>query len=318
MIFFENPNDDLICKRLNALDSQVTKARSEEYSQWVSYTDHKKKPFPLADFVHANLCDAIPKLQNHTLELLWIACCSDYEMYEQILSYSNSFLERRFPKQTNLLRVDLAHFLQEVAETIQTEMGTESSDHQNQFQQYIQHTGDTVTLNGEAVLQDFRKKIHVLYYLPPNNVAIPYLLQVQHNFDDLCQHSIVRHVCRNMNEISTEAPNIYEWIDVIEYVRHIGIQPYSLHGNLHMMNSKPVWPKFLTVFSELFPDKSVPIEERFLQLMTIYHPRWWQIWTLTNWRMNRQETAVVEEFLHSFPKPFYQKHFVTELFHLII
>lgn len=318
MDFYDNPNDSQIVKRAYELDISVQKSREEEYSQWTCFTDHKKKPFALADFVYANLKDALPDLQNNTLELMWIACCSDYEMYEQILQYSNAFLERRHPKQINLLRVDLAHFLQEVAETLQTEMGDEATEQKTQFKEYLTFNDENLVLPGEELLQEFRKKIHVLYYLPPNNVAIPYFLQVQVNFNDLSKHSIIRHVCRAIHNVDNEPPNVYDWIKVLEYVRHIGIKPYSLHGNLHMMNSKPVWPKFLTVFEENFPDKSISISERFLQLMTIYHPRWDKIFTLSGWRMNRQETHIILDFLHMFPKPFYQKHFVTELFHLIV
>jgi hypothetical protein len=149
-------------------------------------------------------------------------------------------------------------------------------------------------------------------------VAIPYFLQVQRNFDDLSKHSIIRHVCRNIENIDKEPPNVYNWIKVIAFVRHIGIQPYSLHGNLNRMNSKREWPQFLTVFYQLFPDKSISIEERFLQLLTIYHPRWDKIFTLSGWRMKRQETKVILQFLHDYPTLFYQKHFVTELFHLIV
>jgi len=318
MDFFDNPNDSVVVKRANELDLSVKKNREEEYSQWTSFKDHKKKQFALADFVYANVKDALPDLQDNTLEILWIACCSDHEMYEQILQYSNSFLERRYPKHINLLRVDLAQFLQEVAETLQTEMGDEAQEQKIQFKEYLTFNDENIVLPGEEILQEFRKKIHVLYYLPPNNVAIPYFLQVQVNFDDLSQHSIIRHVCRSIRNIDTEPPNVYDWIKVIEYVRHIGIKAYSLHGNLNTMNSKSIWPKFLTVFEEQFPDKSVPIEERFLQLMTIYHPRWPHIFTLSGWRMNRQETALILDFLHNFPKVFYRSHFITELFHLIV
>ena len=319
MQFFNNPNDDLVCKRVKVLDEQVVKEREEEYSKWEHFVDVKGDDFPLADFVYANLCDALPVLKNHTLEILWIACCSDCELYEELLGYSNKFLERRMPKQKNILRVDLAQFITEVAETIQNEMGNDAERYKIQFQEYLSHQDDrAVALPGKEFLEEFRKKIHVLYYLPPNNCAIPYFLQVQPNFTDLCQHSIIRHVCRAPDKFPKETPDVYEWMHVLEFVRHIGIQPYSLQGNLHMMNSKQEWPGFLRVFEELFPDKSVSIEERFLQLLTIYHKKWPLIWTLMGWRMNRQETKIVENFLHEFPKVFYQQHYVKELFHLIV
>lgn len=318
MSFFDNPNDSVIVKRTIALDLSVKHAREEEYSQWTQFTDHKNQPFALADFVYANIADALPALQYNVLEILWIACCSDHEMYEQILGYSNSFLERTHPTKKNILRVQLAQFIQEIAETLQTIMEpNEHKEQKKQFQQYLSFTNENVILPGEIVLEKFRKQVHVLYYLPPNNVAIPYFLQVQGNFHELCNHSIVRHVCRALT-LPLETPTVYEWLHVIEYVRHIGIRAYSLHGNRHMMNSKREWPGFLKIFYELFPDKSIPIEERFLQMITIYHPLWWRIFTLSGWRMNRQETAIITEFLHEFPRPFYQRQYITELFHLIV
>ena len=158
----------------------------------------------------------------------------------------------------------------------------------------------------------------VIFSLVSFLLGLTFHSRVQNNFDDLCKHSIVRHVCRAIDKFPSHAPDIYQWIHVLEFVRHIGIKPYSLHGNLHSMNSKSEWPKFLTVFADGFPDKSVPIQERFLQLVSIYHPFWRKIWTLTGWRMNRLETAWVEHFLYEFPKPFYQRHFVEELFHIIV
>jgi len=319
MDFFNIPNDSKIITKAYKLDCMVKKEREDEYSTWTSYSDHKKHNFVLADFVYANICETMPELKNNVLEILWIACCSDHELYEQILKYSNNFLQRRCPERINVLRVDLAHFLQEIAETLATEIEIEERERQKkQFQEYLENNDTTDELPGKLILQEFRKKVHVLYFLPPNNVAVPYFLQVQDNFKDLCKHSLVRHVCRNIENIDTKPPNVYDWLHVIDFVRQIGIKPYSLHGNLNSLSSKQTWPKFLTVYHELFPDQTVSIEERFLQLLTIYHSRWDKIFTLSGWRMNLQETEIILDFLQTFPTPFYQDHFVTELFHLIV
>jgi hypothetical protein len=133
MNFFENPNDSVIVKRVAALDQTVQKIREEDYSQWTRFVDHCDNSFPLADFIFTNLNDALPDLQNNTLEILWIACCSDHELYDRILQYSNAFLKRRHPHKLNVLRVDLAHFLQEVAETLRTEMGEDAKTQKQQF-----------------------------------------------------------------------------------------------------------------------------------------------------------------------------------------
>ena len=318
MRFFDNPNDLNIIQRVYDLDRSVQKTREENYSEWSQFIDHEKTHLALADFVYANLKDALPMLVNNTLEIIWIACCSDHEMTEQILQYSNSFLKRRHPSKLAQLRVDLANFIQEVAETISVEMSEEDSIIQkNLFQNYLEHDPEII-LPGELILQNFRKKVHVLYYLPDCNVAIPFFLQVQSNFSDLSTHSIMRHVCRNIAAVDKEPPDIYDWLHVLEYVRSRGVKPYSLTGNVHAMNSVNEWPGFLKLFSELFNDKSVTVEERFLQLITIYHPRWDQIFTLSGWRMNRKETTIILNFLSDYPKPFYQKRYIEELFHLIV
>jgi len=317
MKLFDFANDPVILLKIQTLDANIVANRNEEYSQWTQFVDHKQTPFALADFVYANLQDTLPTLANNTLEILWISCCSNHDLYAQIMRMSNAFLERRHPDLTNLLRVELAQFIQEVAETMQLEMGEEAAIQKKQFKNYLEYDPDIV-LQGEVILQAFRKKIHVLYYLPDCNVAIPFFIQVQPNFKDLSTYSIVRHVCRNIVAIDKEPPDVYDWLHVLEFVRARGIQPYSLSGNIHSMNARDDWPGFLTLFYDLFPDKSVTIEERFLQLLTIYHTRWDKIFTLSGWRINRAETQIILDFLHDYPKPFYQKRYVDELFHLIV
>lgn len=288
------PPSTALLQRILILDKAAQKTNT--------YTTLEGEKFMLAEYVASNIAEhnTLSQFSSHIYLLLWVSCqCSPttapLKDISTLLQYANDTL---YPQLD--FTHDLRLFLIELSLTIQDEIPTEERDQQLQiFKELTQEN----SYAGDQILFDFKESTRGLAYLSHTLFALPFFLQVHTNSEDLVARSHLARICRKKL-----LPNIQcttnDWIHVIQ-----SIQPRL------RVNAEDC-PAVLQEYIKLFHDPSVCSTFRCLQLFTIYHPDWKQIWTLVGWNCNRFEVLSVHKFLNQFPAPFSQDHVINDFFYL--
>ena len=293
----------VIIARLHALDALSTKTGR--------FTTADQTPFSLGEFVSSNLLDheELSPFSAHTHCILWSACCDvpgpDTTMLRDLLGLPFPLVE---PKNDALLVV-LGDFVAELTNSLIFDFPPQDRiDQLRDFAALIDSKDSATPSPGLITLRAFKERARGLSYLPLRLFALPFFLQVHHNYNTLVDHSYLSRVCRNAP--THVAPTVRDWIGVVNCINASPGFHSSLAGESN--------PQVLKHFSSLFQDQSVPIHTRCLQLFTIYHAEWERIWTLVGWKGNRIERATVLEFKHDFTAPFYQVGFLDVFFKIFM
>tara|TARA_B100000787_G_scaffold87028_1_gene64255 strand:- start:9676 stop:10587 length:912 start_codon:yes stop_codon:yes gene_type:complete len=290
-------SDPTIIDRIRTLDSRAKDT---------GYKTHDGEPFSLATFIQQNVAE-IAELSGYTdqcLVLLWTACSLDLGTADTTVIGATS---RSFPdlEPGPNARV-LCDFVTELGVTIQTEIPAEERKRELEiFSQLIKYDCRDEHAPGLERLEVFRVEIRGLSFLPQQIFALPYFLQVQSNFKDLVDNKHVFRIARKL--VSSTTPSTTDWMDVLAYLE--SSDDFYPTGS----KSPPVLEHFVQGFHN-----SAPKKQRCLQLFTIYHPEWMQIWTHYGWKCNRLEKEGVEAFMLANPTPFYQETFLNEFFPLFM
>ena len=270
-LFSKIPGDDSVLSRIHTLD--------ESRFGYPDFTD-----FHLAQFVLSNIecCEKLNKLDNQIYLLIWLACKvhqNDTQNTFQLVEHYAALIK------SNVLHVDLAQFLDELAATITEVIPPEQREKElNVFAFFL--TNDTADDSPYApIMLRFRQRHQCISWLQERYVAgIMYVSSIDslriyfQKFDRL-----FRRIVRGLKDTQLSED---DWFVLLKSVGRL-IPKDSNIGQ---------WEPVKAFKDSVYQPREVDDPTTFVQMCTLFRDDWKKIWTLMGWTKNRRTTRQLLRF----------------------
>lgn len=270
-LFSKIPGDDSVLDRIRTLD--------ESQFGYPNFVD-----FHLAQFVLSNIecCEKLKQLQDQIYLLIWLACKvnqneqhSTFELVERYAYLINS----------SVLHVDLAQFLEELAETITEVIPSDQRERElNTFSFFLTNT--SVDERPFApIMIEFRKNNQCISWLQDRYVAAIIYVSSIETLRNYFQNSdrLFRKIVRGLQNTQLSEDN---WFTMIGCVNKL-IPEDSNIGS---------WEPVELYKSTVYQPNEIDDSTSFVQMCTLFRDDWMKIWTLMGWTMNRRTTRELRRF----------------------
>lgn len=270
-LFSKIPGDDSVLDRIRTLD--------ESRFGYPNFVD-----FHLAQFVLSNIecCEKLRQLEDQIYLLIWLAC-----KVNQNEQHSTFGLVEKYAYliKSDVLHVDLAQFLEELAATITEVIPSDQREGElNTFAFFLMNRS-VEERPFAPIIAEFRENHKCISWLQERYVAaIVYVssidtLRVYFQKSDRLFQRIVRGLK------DTPLPE-EDWLTMLRCV-HMLIPEDSNIGN---------WDPVKSFKASVYQPKEVDDRTRFVQMCTLFRSDWMKIWTLMGWTKNRRTTKELCRF----------------------
>lgn len=270
-LFSKIPGDDSVVDRIQTLDEAK-----------YGYPDFPD--FHLAQFVLSNIecCEKLKLLRDQIYLLIWLACKvnqndmrSTFELVEHYAYLIHS----------DVMLVDLAQFLEEVATTITEVIPSDQREKELNIFAFFLVNSSVDERPFVPIMCEFRNKNKCISWLQDRYVAgIMYVSSIG-TLRCYFQKSdrLFKRIARDLQDTQLSED---EWVVMLQ----------SVHKLIPNNSNIGLWEPVKSFKANVYQPYEVDDAVVFVQLCTLFRDDWMKIWTLMGWTMNRKTTRQLLQF----------------------